>query len=405
MTPLAGLTVLDLTQNVAGPFCTQILGDLGSDVVKIERPGRGDEIRAWAPPRWGSESAAFLALNRNKRSLALDVKAPEARPIVDRLVAAADVLVQSFRPGAAEALGFGSAAARARNPRLVYCSVTAFGTRGPLRDLPGYDPMMQAYAGLMSLTGHPGQPPVRSGTSIVDMGTGMWAALAILAALRERERTGQGCEITTALFDTAIAWIPYQLMGYLGSGEVPGPYGSHAGIIVPYGTFETADGHLMIAAPTDALFVRLCGVLERPDLAADPRFADNPSRVRHRAELLPALESATRRHPTGALLERLRAADVTCAPLQSLDQVAADAQTKASEMLAPTPHPALPDLQTVALPIRWDGTRPSPRRPPPRVGEHTAEILAGLGLSGAEIAALRTRGVVGEGAPEDGRHG
>ncbi|MBI4013614.1 MAG: CoA transferase [Candidatus Rokubacteria bacterium] len=394
MTPLAGRTVLDLTLNVAGPFCTQILGDLGADVIKVERPGRGDETRAWAPPTWGGESATYLALNRNKRSLALDLKAAEARPILDRLVRRADVLVQSFRPRGAEDLGLGAAAARAANPRLVYCSVTAFGARGPLRDLPGYDPMMQAYAGLMSVTGHPAAPPVRVGTSIVDMGTGMWAAIAILAALAERERTGTGVEITTALFDTALAWIPYQLLGYLASGEVPPPQGSGTAMIVPYSAFPTADGYLLIAAPTDTLFGRLCRALGRPELAADPRFADNPSRVRHRDALLPAVEAETRRIPTAVLLERLRAAEVTCAPIQTLDAVAADPQTKASEMLAPTPHPAIPDLRTVALPLRWDGVRPAPRRPPPRLGEHTREVLRGLGLADGEIEALGDRGVV-----------
>jgi crotonobetainyl-CoA:carnitine CoA-transferase CaiB-like acyl-CoA transferase len=398
MTPLAGLAVLDLTQNVAGPFCTQILGDLGADVVKIERPGRGDETRAWAPPRWGGESATYLALNRNKRSVALDVKAPEARGILHRLVGRADVLVQSFRPGGAETLGLDAGTARAANPRLVHLSVTAFGTRGPLRDLPGYDPMMQAYVGLMSLTGHPGQPPVRAGTSLVDMGTGMWAAIAVLAALRERERTGQGAAIDTALFDTALAWIPYQLLGYLASGEVPGPQGSGTAIIVPYQAFATADGALMISAGTDTLFARLCRALGRPELAADARFADNPGRVRHRGELVPALEAETARLPTAVLLERLRAADVPCAPIQALDAVAADPQTKASEMLAPTPHPSVPDLRTVALPVRWDGARLAPRRPPPRLGEHTREVLADLGLAGAEIDALHARGVVGIGA-------
>jgi formyl-CoA transferase/CoA:oxalate CoA-transferase len=399
MTPLAGVRVLDLTQNVAGPYCTQILGDLGADVVKIERPGRGDEVRAWAPPTWGPHGAAFLALNRNKRSLALDVKAPAARPVLARLIARADVLVQSFRPGAAQALGFGAAAARAANPRLVYCSVTAFGSRGPLCDLPGYDPMMQAYAGLMSLTGYPGQPPVRVGTSLVDMGTGMWGALAILAALRERDRTGQGSELTTALFDTALAWIPYQLLGYLGSGIVPAPLGSGAAIIVPYGVFPTADGSLMIAAPTDALFQRLCRVLERPDLASDPRFAHNPDRVRNREPLLVALEVATRRHSTADLMARLREADVTCAPLQTLDRVAADPQTKASDMLVPTPHPAIPDLLTVALPFRWaNGERPGPRRPPPEVGAHTEEVLREAGLDAAGIAVLRASGALGDGA-------
>jgi crotonobetainyl-CoA:carnitine CoA-transferase CaiB-like acyl-CoA transferase len=395
MMPLRGISVLDLTLNVAGPFCTQILADLGAHVVKVERPGRGDETRAWAPPTWNGESTAFLAFNRGKKSLALDLKAPEARPILDGLVERADVLVQSFRPGGAEALGLGPAAARAANPRLVYCSVTAFGARGPLRDRPGYDPMMQAYAGHMSLTGYPGQPPTRAGTSLIDMGTGMWAALAILAALRERDRTGRGCEITTALFDTALAWIPYQLMGYLASGQVPGPQGSGASMIVPYQAFATADGHLMIAAPTDEFFRRLCAALDRPDLAADPRFADNPGRVRHRAALVPALETTTRTWTTAALLERLRAADVTCAPIQTLDAVVADPQTGASEMLAPTPHPAVPDLRTLALPIRWDGARSAPPAPPPRLGEHTAEILGGLGFDAARVAALRARGVVG----------
>jgi crotonobetainyl-CoA:carnitine CoA-transferase CaiB-like acyl-CoA transferase len=402
MTPLAGLSVLDLTQNVAGPFCTQILGDLGADVIKVERPGRGDETRAWAPPEWNGESATYLALNRNKRSLALDLRAPAARGVLERLAGRTDILVQSLRPGAADELGLGAATLRAANPRLVYCAVTAFGTRGPLKDRPGYDPMMQAYAGLMSLTGYPGQPPTRAGTSLVDMGTGMWAALAIVAALRERDRTGQGCEIATALFDTALAWIPYQLVGYLASGQVPGPQGSGTAIIAPYQAFPTADGYLMIAAPTDEFFRRLCHVLERPELAADPRFADNPRRVRHRQALIPALEASTRKWPTAALMDRLRAADVTCAPIQTLDAVAADEQTTASEMLARTPHPAIPELQTLALPFRWDGIRPQPRRAPPRLGEHTTEILRGLGLPAAEIDLLRARGVLG-GPPVDDR--
>jgi crotonobetainyl-CoA:carnitine CoA-transferase CaiB-like acyl-CoA transferase len=392
--PLAGLTVLDLTQNVAGPYCTQILGDLGADVIKVERPGRGDETRAWAPPMWGPEGALFLSFNRNKRSLALDVKAPEARPVVERLVRRADVLVQSFRPGSAEALGFGAAQARGLNPRLVYCSVTAFGTRGPLRDQPGYDPMMQGYTGFMRLTGHPGQPPARAGTSLVDMGTGMWAALAVVAALRERDRTGRGSEVTTALFDTALAWIPYQLMGYLATGQVPQPQGSGAAMIVPYQAFPTADGWLMITTPTDALFGRLCEALGRADLAADPRYRTNPDRVRHRDSLIPALEALTRPHATGALLERLRAAGVTSAPVQTVDRIVDDPQTKASEMLVATSRPDIPDLVTVALPVRFDDARPSPQRPPPRVGEHTVDVLGELGFGGTEMAELHAQGVV-----------
>ncbi len=394
MTPLAGLTVLDLTQNVAGPYCTQILGDLGADVVKVERPGRGDETRAWAPPMWGPEGALFLSFNRNKRSLALDVKVPAARPVLERLVRRSDVLVQSFRPGNAEALGFGASHARALNPRLVYCSVTAFGTRGPLREHPGYDPMMQGYTGFMRLTGHPGQPPARAGTSLVDMGTGMWAALAILAALADRGRTGVGGEVTTALFDTALAWIPYQLMGYMATGEVPQPQGSGAAMIVPYQAFPTAEGWLMITTPTDALFGRLCEALGRPELAADPRYRTNPDRVRHRATLVPQLEALTRPLSSATLLERLRAAGVTAAPVQTVDQVVSDPQTKASEMLVSTPRPDIPDLATVALPVRFGDARPAPRRPPPRVGEHTIDVLGELGFGAAEMGELRAQSVV-----------
>ena len=392
--PLAGLSILDLTQNVAGPYCTQILGDLGADVVKVERPGRGDETRAWAPPMWGPEGALFLSFNRNKRSLALDVKAPAARPVLERLVRRSDVLVQSFRPGNAEALGFGLSHARALNPRLVYCSVTAFGTRGPLREHPGYDPMMQGYTGFMRLTGHPGQPPARAGTSLVDMGTGMWAALAILAALAERGRTGVGGEVTTALFDTALAWIPYQLMGYLATGEVPQPQGSGAAMIVPYQAFPTAEGWLMITTPTDALFGRLCETLGRPELAADPRYRTNPDRVRHRATLVPQLEALTRPLSSATLLVRLRAAGVTAAPVQTVDQVVSDPQTKASEMLVSTPRPDIPDLATVALPVRFGDARPAPRRPPPRVGEHTIDVLGELGFGAAEMGELRAQSVV-----------
>jgi crotonobetainyl-CoA:carnitine CoA-transferase CaiB-like acyl-CoA transferase len=394
VTPLAGLTVLDLTQNVAGPYCTQILGDLGADVIKVERPGRGDETRAWAPPLWGPAGALFLSFNRNKRSLALDVKAPAARPVLERLVRRSDVLVQSFRPGNAEELGFGAAQARALNRRLVYCSVTAFGSRGPMREHPGYDPMMQGYSGFMRLTGHPGQAPVRAGTSLVDMGTGMWAALGVLAVLRTREQTGEGAELTTALFDTALAWIPYQLMGYLATGEVPQPQGSGAAMIVPYQAFPTADGWLMITTPTDALFGRLCESLGRPELAADARYRTNPDRVRNRAALVPALEALTRPWPVGTLLERLRAAGVTAAPVQTVDQVVADPQTKASEMLVPTPHPDIPDLTTVALPVRFGDARPAPQRPPPRVGEHTIDVLGELGFGAVEMGELRSAGVV-----------
>jgi crotonobetainyl-CoA:carnitine CoA-transferase CaiB-like acyl-CoA transferase len=393
--PLEGLVVADLTQNVAGPFCTQILGDLGADVVKIERPGRGDDARAWAPPWWGDEPATFLALNRNKRSVALDLKAAAGRAVLRRLLGRADVFVHSLRAGVAPDLGLDFPAVRAVNPRIVYCAVTAFGTRGPLAHLPGYDPLMQAYAGLMSINGHPGQEPARVGTSIVDMGTGMWAALGIVAALRVRERTGQAVEVTTSLFETALAWVSYQAMGYLGSGEVPAPQGSATAMIAPYQAFPTADGWAMIAAPSDAMFTRLCEALDAPALLADPRFKDNPSRVVHREALVEALSALTRRQTTGALLETLRSHGVPCAPIHTIDRVLAEPQTEASGMLLRPPHPRLPDFACIGLPVQWNGRRPEVRRVPPRLGEDGEDVLTWLGYTRDDVRRLRAEGVLG----------
>lgn len=392
--PLEGIVVADLTQNVAGPFCTQILGDMGAEVIKVERPERGDDARAWAPPWWGDESATFLALNRNKRSLALDLKREGGLEVLRRLVGRADVFVQSLRAGVVERLGLDFAGARALNPRLVYCAITAFGPAGPLRDLPGYDPLMQAYAGLMSVNGHPGQEPARVGTSIVDMGTGMWAALGIVAALRQREATGRAVEVTASLFETALMWISYHLMGYLASGEVPGPQGSGTAMIAPYQAFPTADGHVMIAAGSDALFARLAAALGAPELARDPRFADNPARVRHRAALVEALEARTRLRKSRELVDALRAAGVPCAPILGVDAVLAEPQTEASGMLVDAPHPRLPDYRSVGLPLCWDRRRPGVRRVPPALGEHSGEVLTWLGYTRDDVRALRARGAV-----------
>ena len=392
--PLAGLLVADLTQNVAGPYCTQILGDLGAEIVKVERLGKGDDARAWGPPFWGQESATFMSVNRNKRSLSVDLKADEGRAVVERLLGRADIFVQSLRAGAAEELGLGYARVAGLNPRLVYCSVTAFGTEGPLKDRPGYDPLMQAYGGIMSINGHPDQPPARVPVSVVDMGTGMWAVMGILAALRERDRTGHGAEVTTALFDTALAWSVFQMSHYFATGEIPRPQGSGTAMIVPYEAFPVVDGWVMIAAGSDALFVKATGALEVPALARDPRFVDNPRRVEHRVALQEALARVTRTMTADELLGRLQRAGVPSARVSTLDQVATEPQTEASGMLAAVKHPRLPDYRPVALPIKWDGERPPATRVPPLLGEHSAEVLAELGYDHAAIQGLVERHVI-----------
>ena len=392
--PLDGIVVADLTQNVAGPFCTQTLGDMGADVVKVERPGRGDDARAWGPPFWGRESAVFVALNRNKKSLALDLKREGGIEVLKRLLGRADVFVQSLRAGVIDELGLDFTGATRLNPRLVYCAITAFGSEGPLAGLPGYDPLMQAYAGLMSVNGHPGQEPARVGTSIVDMGTGMWAALGIVAALRERDRTGRAVEVTTALFETALMWVSYHAAGFFGDGEVPQPQGSGTAMIAPYQAFPTADGYAMIAAGSDALFRRLADTLGVPELGADPRFVDNPARVRNRDELVRSISTRTQRLKTADLLERLRAAGVPAAPILSVDRVLEEPQTSASGMLVTAPHPRLPDYRSIGLPLRWHRQRPGVRRVPPLLGEHSADVLTWLGYTLDDVRNLQTQGVV-----------
>jgi formyl-CoA transferase/CoA:oxalate CoA-transferase len=304
------------------------------------------------------------------------------------------VFVQSLRAGVIEQMGLDFAGATRLNPRLVYCAITAFGTEGPLASLPGYDPLMQAYAGLMSINGHPGQEPARVGTSIVDMGTGMWAALGIVAALRERDRTGRAVEVTTALFETALTWISYHAMGFFGDGEVPQPQGSGTAMIAPYQAFPTADGYAMIAAGSDALFRKLADAIGEPQLAADPRFTDNAARVRHRAPLVEAIAARTRQVKTAELLDWLRATGVPAAPILSIDRVLDEPQTTASGMLLTSAHPRVPDYRTLGLPLRWNRQRPGLRRVPPLLGEHSADVLTWLGYTLDDVRNLQTRGVV-----------
>jgi crotonobetainyl-CoA:carnitine CoA-transferase CaiB-like acyl-CoA transferase len=378
--PLHGVRVLELAQNLAGPYAAQILAQLGADVVKVERPDGGDAARAWGPPFVGGAGSIFAASNRGKRSVTLDIADAEGRRALRSLTESADVLIEAFRPGAFARLGYDYDTVSGWNPRLIYCSVLAYGEEGPLRELPGYDPLMQAHGGIMSVTGAAGGGPARVGTSLVDMGTGMWLAIAVLAALRERAATGQGTRLSVALYDTALAWNAYHLIGCAETGFVPRPLGSELPMIAPYGAFPTSDGELMIAAGNDGLFRRLCATLGRPDIAAEPRFGTNAERVAQRAALNAALAALTAAHPTAALLERLRAGGVPCAPILDIAEVLAEPQTAASGMVVVQAE----DAAAVPLPIRWHGRRPPVGPPPPAPGEHTDEVLEGLARGGRD---------------------
>lgn len=392
--PLADIRVCDLTQNLAGPYCTQILADLGARVTKIEPPG-GDLARAWGPPFWDDESALYLSANRGKRSIVLDLKEPDGLEVMRRLARASDVFVQASRPGVSRRLGFDYPSIRGLREDVVYMGISAYGKEGPRADLPGYDPLMQAYGGMMSLTGHPGAPPTRVGGAVIDYGTGMWAALAIVAALRERDRTGEGVELEASLLDTTLGWVSYHVAGYLGTGVVPGPMGSALGAIAPYQAFPTRDGHVMIAAGNDALFRRLCAALDVESLADDERFATNPKRVANREALTSLLEAHTRALGTEELLERGLRHEVPCSAIRTIADVVADEQVAATGMLVASPTADRPDYRDVALPLRMDGARPRAPTAPPRAGADTGEVLGELGYGDEEIADLRARGVAG----------
>jgi len=371
--PLAGLVAVEVGHSVAAPFAGHVLGDLGAKVIKIENPNGGDDARNWGPPFWHGASTIFQTLNRSKYSAALDLKNATHRAALRRfIVEDADIVFQNMRPGLMAALGLDAASLRRDKPSLIYCNLAAFGRIGPLAEKPGYDPLMQAFGGIMSITGEDGRVPVRVGPSLVDVGTGMWTVIGILAALRRRALTGEGCEIDTSLFETALSWMNTHATGYLATGKVPGRRGTENVSLAPYKMYEAADGHVMIAAGNDNLFRRLAASLGHAEWGDDPRFAGNPERVRNRDVLNALIDGVVADRPCAHWLERLDQAGVPCAKLQNLDEALAHPQTEALGMLQPTPDGA---MRLMALPLSFDGTRPAMQTGPVTLGADTAMVL------------------------------
>jgi len=393
--PLDGVRVLDLTRVVAGPYCSMFLGDLGAEVVKVEQPGLGDDTRGWGPPFAGGESAYYLCINRNKKSLTLDLKSKRAVELLRELVKSADVIIENFRPGTMERLGLGEKELRALNPRLIFASLTGFGADGPMSDWPGYDLIVQAWGGLMSITGTPDGEPVKVGVAIIDLVAGLMLGNAITAALFAREKSGVGQRIDTSLLEAEIASLINVGSNYLIGGTVPARWGNAHPNIVPYQNFKTADGYLVIGVASEVIWKRFCQAIGRSELTDDRRFADNSKRVQNRAELVSLLSEMFLTRNNQAWFDRLTAAEVPCAPVQSIDQVFQAPQVLHRDMLMEVEHPTAGRVRMAGMPVKFSLTPASVRLPPPLLGQHNTEILKSwLGMNAEAIEELKREKII-----------
>ena len=364
--PLSGIRVYEIGTSVAAPFGTWILAAMGAEVIKVEPEGRGDDCRHWGPPFWNGTSAMFQALNRDKKSVTVDLSDPKDKAwLRNEMINKADVVLQNMRPGKVASLGLGSTEICAENPKLIYCNIWAFGETGPMADKPGYDPLMQAYSGLMSLNGEEGRPPVRIGTSAIDMGTGMWCSIAIIAALFSRQKTGEGCVVDTALYETALSWMTYHMAGYHATGDLPTPQGSGVQGIAPYQAFECSDGYLVVAAPNNKLFEQLKGVMGNPAWANEDRFKTNPDRFENKPELIRLMTDILIKETRAHWREKLDVVGIPNSPIQLADEVLADPQTQALGIVQESVGDA---MKLVGLPIKFNGERPPLQNVAPALG-------------------------------------
>jgi crotonobetainyl-CoA:carnitine CoA-transferase CaiB-like acyl-CoA transferase len=395
--PLKGLRVFDLTRVLAGPTCAQMLGDLGAEVIKIERPGAGDDTRGFAPPFMPGtkESAYFVGVNRNKKSVTLDIATKEGQEIALRLIAESDILVENFKVGALEKYGLGYEQLHARFPGLIYCSITGFGQTGPYAPRPGYDSLIQGMGGVMSLTGEPDGLPQKVGVPVADLFAGLYGCIGILAAVRHRDATGQGQQIDIGMLDTHVAWLANQGMNYLATGANPERLGNQHPNIVPYQVFPTANGHMVLSVGNDPTFVRFCEAFDLGYMLKDERFATNAARVSNRQLVTDTLTPVMRQHPTEWWIDRLEGLKIGCGPINKLSEVFADPHVLAREMVLEMDHATGGKMKMIANPVKLSETPADYRLPPPVLGQHTNEILGGkLGLDAAAIAALREKGIV-----------